>query len=200
MYIFGLSVLLVSIVGLCFFKSKFWANRYLILLIIAGVSFVATYVTNLSIRSKDNVVVELVKKKVIYPFSFTDSIKGVAEYANFEGCVLNDTLFYYDNVEIANDSVDNRTFVFASDSTDITKVYYVNRNKSLKYYYFDDVYIEPSESDTLSYIAVKKLKYNIKPNKWTSTRMPKIDAITCLYIPPSEYNTIPDSLIRKANF
>lgn len=73
MFIFTLTVLLTTVISLCFFKKNFWTNRYLILLIIVGVSFIATLTTNYVVRNKLSTRSEIIWKKNIYPFYINDS-------------------------------------------------------------------------------------------------------------------------------
>lgn len=73
MFIFILTVLLTTVISLCFFKKNFWTNRYLILLIIVGVSFIATLTTNYAMRNKLSTRSEINWKKNIHLFYINDS-------------------------------------------------------------------------------------------------------------------------------
>lgn len=73
MLIFTLTVLLTTVISLCFFKKNFWSNRYLILLIIVGVSFIATLTTNYIVRNKLSTRSEIIWKKNIHLFYINDS-------------------------------------------------------------------------------------------------------------------------------
>ena len=50
MYTFILSTILVTIISLCIFKNRFWENRYLVLLIIAGTALVSMITINYAVR------------------------------------------------------------------------------------------------------------------------------------------------------
>jgi hypothetical protein len=203
MYIFLLSVIIVSFIAYCFFKSKFWENRYLVLLLISGVALVSTFTTNVVLKDKNKVKVEISNIKSIKPFYFSEKLKK--DSVIYEGQFMllndNDSLFDGDYISIANDSItDIKTIIFIADSTEVKKVGFLNRKNKLSYYYFDNVYIVPSESDTISYVATRNLRYDVKSSKWTKAKLPKIETIKCLYIPPSEYSELPDSLKREIKF
>ena len=74
MLIFIISVLLVSFISLCFFKSKFWQNRYLVLLICAGVALVATLVTNYIVRGKLQTKTVVVREIPILSFNIPNTL------------------------------------------------------------------------------------------------------------------------------
>jgi magnesium-transporting ATPase (P-type) len=79
MYIFLISVLLVSFIGLCFFKKKFWENRYLLLMIIGGVAIIATVTTNYITRNKYPLVLETVRSVPINSFTGTNHKRFVSD-------------------------------------------------------------------------------------------------------------------------
>jgi len=74
MTIFILSIIIVSIISLCFYKKKFWENRYLVLLIISGVALVSTLTTNYAIRGSLGTDIETIWKYPIQVFSINDSL------------------------------------------------------------------------------------------------------------------------------
>lgn len=180
MLIFITSVIITSFVCLCFFKNKFWENRYLVLLICAGVAFLATLITNYSVRSHLSTKTVIAWKKPTYTFNsyYVDTIKKDTTYFKlYQGIYLQnnkkDTIIKYGKDEIGN----------------ITEIK------------LNTIYIAPSESDTVAYMIKKKLYYDIKSNNWlTGFSLPLISTIRVLYIPPKEYNKIPKSMIRKIPF
>ena len=62
MYIYILSILVVTFISACFFKKRLWENRYLVLLLIGGVALVATLTTNLATRNKLGTEVKTLSK------------------------------------------------------------------------------------------------------------------------------------------
>ena len=64
-----------------------------------------------------------------------------------------------------------------------------------------DVYVAPSNSENIAYFAKQRQYYKKRSSKWvTDMSLPYIKTINCLYLPPSEYAAIPDSLIRELPF
>ena len=68
MLTFILSVALVSLICLCFFKKNFWENRYLVLLISGGVALIATLTINFSVRGKLQTKTEIIYTKPLAVF------------------------------------------------------------------------------------------------------------------------------------
>ena len=198
MLIFTLSFIATIIISFCFFKSKFWENRYLILLIGSGVALVATLIFNFSVRGQYGTKTEIVWERPLYTFYLPDSL-------------LKDTLKtplikhwdYYG---------DNRAQVFYKDTLrkqiPTTIVFYTVRKNmyigtfkktnTQNFYDFENVYIASSPADTIAYVTKKKIVYDVKSNKWVlGTTLPFIKVITVLYVPPKEYALIPDSFKRE---
>jgi hypothetical protein len=179
MLIFINSVLITSFICSCFFKTKFWENRYLVLLICAGVALVATLATNYSIRKHLSTRTEIAWKKPTYSFNsfHVDTVKK--DTINFKSyCVITTKNEKDTCIKYGNNKTDNTTKIK-----------------------LNTIYIAPSESDTVGYIIKKKLYYDTKSSNWiTGFSLPRIATIKVLYIPPKEYNKIPKSLIRKIPF
>jgi len=211
MLTFILSAIITSIISLCFFKNKFWENRYLVLLIICGVAFVATLVTNFIVRGSLQTRTEIITTSPLHTF-FTQ--KSLFKDYHKSHVVLG--FNYYEN--------HNATEFFKRKDTlhkqfPITILFYTNDTNDVKlknfhvgtfcksyqqdYDKWNEVYIAPSQSDTIAYRCEKKLIYDIPKSKssWlVGFSLPSIKTITILYIPPKEYKLIPDSLIRKIPF
>ena len=197
MFIFLLSLAIVSFICLCFFKKKFWENRYLVLLISGGVALVATLTTNFAIRGKLETKVETIWEKPIQKFLINDSLVVDSSLVS-----INEDLTFNDHLVTQNDSTVSKqyTTILIHESKTLRRVGYYENNKQ-KYKYLKDVYIVPSTSDTIAYFMKKRLYYDQKPNKWIDKKsLPYIKTIKCFYIPPSEYAMIPDSLIRELPF
>jgi len=221
--IFIISLVVVSFISLCFFKKKFWENRYLVLFISGCVALVATLTTNYATRGKLGTRVETVWEKPIYSFYvenalLLDSIAMVKNedwsfMSDFVGSTSDSIAFLLTRID---STVTDSGFVYV-DSTEIiimkslTTLFFYNSDDMLKIGYwngedkkkkvFDFVYIQPSEHDTISYFAKKRLFYDTKPNRWVAGfSLPHIKTVKCFYIPPTEYAMLPDSLIREMPF
>ena len=222
--IFVTAVILVSFICLCFFKKRFWENRYLVLLISGGVALVATLTTNYVTRSGLGTKIETIWQKPIYSFYVENALlvdSSIAMVMDEEWGFKSDFVgSTEDSIEVEGIRIDSTVtdsgFVYI-DSTEViimkrlTTLFFYNTDNIFKVGYwdgedkekkvFDYVYIQPSEHDTISYLAKKRLYYDTKPNRWIAGfSLPHIKTIKCFYIPPTEYAMIPDSLIREMPF
>ena len=77
MLTFILSFIVTVIISFCFFKSKFWENRYLVLLIGTGVALVATLILNYSVRGHLQTKTEILWNKPLTVFYLPDSIYNI---------------------------------------------------------------------------------------------------------------------------
>ncbi|MDD5649116.1 MAG: hypothetical protein PHF86_01675 [Candidatus Nanoarchaeia archaeon] len=249
MLIFIGSVIITSIISLCFFKSKFWENRYLILLIIAGVSFIATLTTNYIIRGKLSTYTKVEWKKDIYTFYLRDTlffkhiidsieVNGKNSFNQIDSSLLKCKIKSYKKTIIKTDSLigswdsifpfvknwdyynNNSAKIFLFNQKDsihlIPKhfvIYTYKKDTCLGYFDSDDsqghfknylnnnVYIVPSENDSIAYEIAKELIYDTRFNSWlTGFSFPRIKSIRIFYIPPKEYRTIPKQFLRKIPF
>jgi len=193
MYIFILSILVVSFISLCFFKKKFWENRYLVLLITASVAIVVTLSTNFITRNKLGTTNENIVKKEIQLISFNPSL-------------IDSTFFISNNKDLGlsehNYKKDSTTkpvtshYLFYYDNGGLKLGYATNG--TWRYQYLSKIYIAPSTDEKVAYYTKVKKIYNERSSKWVSSiSLPRIKTIKCFYLPPSEYAAIPDSLIRK---
>jgi hypothetical protein len=201
MFIFLLSIVVVVIISFCFFGKRFWENRYLILLIIGGVSLVLTIITNYAVRGKFETKSEVLYKKPIHNFYVQDSLfKGNSKtriIENWKFVKYNDK--YFTNKKDKKHKQTPVTFIIYTHENKMYVAVYKKGNKGL--YYFDEIYFAPSPADTIAYVCKKTLVYDIPPTNWiTGFSMPRVSAIKILYVPPKEYKLIPDSLIRKLPF
>jgi len=199
MYIFLLSILVVSFISLCFFKKRFWENRYLVLLIIGGVALVATLTTNYATRGSLGTKVETIWQKPIQMFAVNDSF-----IVDTIPISIDEELSFIDHRAYSKDTITQKTWttilIHGNKREDLRKVGYYLEDKA-KYKYLEHVYIAPSESDTIAYFTKKRLYYDNKPNKWLADfSLPHIKTIKCFYIPPTQYAALPDSLIRELPF
>jgi hypothetical protein len=203
MLIFIISVIAVSIISLCFFKNKFWENRYLVLLISGGVALVATLATNFSIRGHLTTKTEIIRQYPIKTFFIKDSL-------------LTDTIPLVKNVKfdfnrekesdyLKKDTLNDQRMisVILYDKLKYRKFGYIAKNNESDFFYLTNspiAYIASSESDTLAYIAQKKLVYDIKPSKWiTGFTFPRRKTYRCFYVPPKEYAAIVEYVKRFPN-
>lgn len=194
MYTFILSILVVSFISLCFFKKRFWENRYLVLLISASVAIVATLTTNYFTRNKLGTNVETIRNERIIAVklnpSLVDSTVILTKDKNLD---LTQHIF---NTKDSTKTPINSHYLFYYDAGSL-KVGFATGSK-YRYKYWNAVYIAPSENDSTAYFAKERKYYNKRSSKWIANfSLPFIKTINCLYIPPTEYAAIPDSLIRK---
>jgi hypothetical protein len=215
MLIFIISILTVSFISLCFFKNKFWENRYLILLIGGGVAFIATLTANFFVRGHFERKVETIWNKPLYTFYMPDSVlvnmfdpmdSLCPEQIKMKFIIHYNWYVKHEGYEFWKDSTKKQTPVnfvlFTVDKKGKDRYVGVFKSKSAQLCYdYDLLYIASSSNDTSTYVAKKKLMYTIPPTNWlTGFSFPKIKSITILYIPPNQYAMIPDSLIRKLPF
>ena len=222
MFIFLFSVIIVSFISLCFFKSKFWENRYLILLITGGVALVATLATNFAVRGHLQTKTEIIFTKPLYTFYMPDSLlkdslktpflKGynffekhnAYEYFKCESIIVNGTAKDSLRVDSLNKVHIQRpiTVLIYTEKKDSKTIYLGTFRKKDKQDYddLDGIYIAQSP-DSTAYRCRKKLIYDVPKSNWlTNFSLPRIKTIEVFYIPAREYKTIPDSLIRKIPF
>ena len=74
MLTFILSFIVTVIISFCFFKSKFWENRYLVLLIGTGVALIATLVLNYSVRGHLSTKTEITFVRPMKVFYIKDTL------------------------------------------------------------------------------------------------------------------------------
>jgi hypothetical protein len=224
MLIFPISIVIVTIIALCFYKNKFWENRYIILSIIGGVALVATLTANFIARGHLTTKVETVWVKPIYRFYMPDSVylKNVSYV---------DTIIDTTHVTIAQVSLFKHynwyndhspsEFYKSKDTTKpqnrITAIIYSTDKKGRELYigvikspykqsHYDfreitNVYVASSGNDTVSYVTKKRLVYNVPTNRWLSGfNFPRVKIARIIYLPPREYDMIPKSLIKKLPF
>jgi hypothetical protein len=209
MLIFILSFLATVIISLCFFKNKFWENRYLVLLIGTGVALVATLAINFSVRGKLQTKSEIVYTKVMATFympkdllcssvdtlhSKLNSIKHYDWYGDHQG-----KEFYKDTTK----KQIPLTMILFSYGKHLGNRYVgvMSVKGNQDFYSVDNIYFIKSSADSIAYITKKKLYYDVKPNNWiTRFSLPRKSTITILHVPPREFVLIPDSLIRPIPF
>lgn len=195
MWIYITSIIAVSFISLCFFKKKFWENRYLVLLLIAGVALVATLATNYSTRGNLGTRVETVWEKPIQVMNLNNSL---IDSTNF---TVNKELSFSDHLKGADtlvaDHYSRHIFYYGDDGLRVGFAI----DDDLKSKDWDYVYFAESENDTTAYFTKMKVKYKNRESKWVADfSLPTLKIVRCLYLPPSEYAAIPDSLIRELPF
>jgi hypothetical protein len=211
MLIFIISVLLTSFICLCFFKKNFWENRYLVLLISGGVALIATLAVNFSVRGKLETKSVVIWTNELHKFYVQDTLIMSKDSCGKLSPVVKEYDYYGDHSAVEysknkNDSLHTQLpihVIFYTKKKDksIYVGYFKSKEKQAYQVLGKDICIEPSKADSIAYMCKKKLIYDVKPNNWFSGfSMPRISTIRVLYIPPSEYAMIPDSLIHKAPF
>ena len=192
-----MSVLVVSFISLCFFKKRFWENRYLVLLISGCVALVVTLTTNYATRGNLDKKVGTIWEKPMNLLSINDSLL----INDFNLTVDKELeLTFNDHLTSKDDTIVMKrygSYVLYYGSDNSLKIGYAWGDK-LKYEYVKNVYISPSQSDTVAYFTKLKQNYNPEPNYWMAGfSLPRVQTVKCFYIPPKEYAALPDSLIRK---
>lgn len=218
MYIYILSFLVVSFISLCFFKKKFWENRYLVLFISGCVAILATLTTNYFTRNGLPTEIEVVAIKDLPTFYvgdtlLVDSVPYVAdkdwdfEYDLDDTYHLCDTLLKRTTIAgidtvivLPKKAVTIMFYDMELKPKKTSKIGYLRTNGKENYKYFNIAYILPSPNDTTAFISRIAERY-ISESKWLPQfSLPRKRTITCFFIPPSEYETIPDSLLRTPPF
>jgi hypothetical protein len=204
MYIFILSILVVSFIALCFYKNKFWGNRYLVLLIGGSVALVATLTINYITRNDLDTKVTTNKLKPISLFYVNDSLVldsvGVPIVLNSSSNIGD---YYVTTEDTITDKIKTSFLFYNIDKTKSKWkfVYYDTKKDKLKYKYWNNIYIVPSNSENKTFYAKKTLSYDRNSNKWiTNFSLPNIKRINVFYVRPSDYAMIPDSLIKELPF
>lgn len=194
MFIFTTAIILVSFICLCFFKKKFWENRYLVLAISAGVALIATLATNYAIRGNFETERKVVKVEEMQIMYLIDSmLTNDCAFSITEDGDVRDILHGGDSTKVGRYSP--YTFYY-NDDNDLRIMYATDND--FKYVYWDNTYILPSNNDTIAYFAKERVCYENEPNRWVANfSLPNVKTLRCIYLPPEHYASIPDSLIRK---
>ena len=193
MYIFILSILAVSFISLCFFKNKFWENRYLVLLITASVTIVVTLSSNYISRNKLGTTTENIFEKKLMNLAYDAKLLDTTTYF-----ITNNKDRKLSSHEYSDKSKKKRAshYLLYYNEGSLKIGYAING--TWDYQYVSKVYIAPSKSEKLAYYSKEKVVYNKRSSKWIANiSLPRVETIKCFYLPPSQYNAIPDSLIRK---
>lgn len=199
MYTFVISMIISAIACLIIFKKDFWAKRYLILLIGTVVAFVAILSTNFSIKNSLDTKVVTNWTKPIQKMNLVDSLFVSDSVIVAKNNLDIDDYFCEDTIEVPN--IKQNYFIYTHKEK--LRIVYTEDDGDGGYvesYYLSDIYIIPSESDTIAYI-IKKTKYYDPNSKWVAGfSLPKIETIKCLCIPPTEYDKIPKLYLKDVPF
>ena len=204
MGIFIASIVLTVIIAGCFLKKKFWENRYMVLLIGSAVAMIGILIFNYSTRgdlgtrtSTNNIFNEF--KTFYVPDSLLVE-KGKP--------VTNTYIFSY---ELDNDSIHNTVldsgylktnFIIYIDTTSANHQYfgYINKRGKYKIKNLDDLYLAPSENDSIGTYDEMRLYYRPNTTYVAGWSMLPKKVYKCMHISPTAYAMLPDSLIRKLPF
>ena len=192
--IFIASVIIVSIISLCFLKKRFWENRYLILLISGCVALCVTLTTNYATRNKLDKRIETIWSYPTQVMNLQDSLVDSSAFTINNELSFNDHLHAGDTTKISKYS--RHIFYYGDGGLRIGFAF----EDGLKSKNWDNMFIAKSDNDT-AYFTKKRLFYGKRESKWIADfSLPHIKTIKCLYLPPTEYAMIPDSLIRELPF
>ena len=194
--IFITSVLVFSFISLCFFKKKIWENRYLVLFISGCVALVATLTTNYATRGRLDTRVETISSYPIQVLSLDSSLIDSTMFTLDKELKLSEHITSNDSTHTPIYS--RHLFYYNGDGN--LCVGYATED-DLKAKTWKNIYIVPSNSDTVAYFGKVRQYYADRDSKWIADiSLPYIKTIRCLYLPPTEYAMIPDSLIRELPF
>lgn len=202
---FIISFLAVIIISLCFTKKRFWEYRYIILTIGAGVALIATLTVNYTMRGKLPTKVETITQYDMSTFYIQDSLDYYIYCSDSVpniNIIKNFDIYDVDKEDLALDKNNKHQipvkFILSEKSGDV-KLEFIYDDSRYDFN-IDDIYIEKSENDSTIYYTTRKLVYNIDNNWVTDLSMPRISTIKVVYLPPTQYAMIPDSLIRSAPY
>lgn len=201
MNIYLLSFLVTAFISLCFFKKKFWENRYLVLFIGGCVAIIAITTTNYFSRGNLPTKVEIAKqhqiKRFIVPETYLiDSVPFVFDSTKTNWSFANG--FRYDTT-VAN-KVKTIIFYDMDEHDDSKKIGYMTESGRSTFKYLKNKYIVPSPNDSTAFWARVKQNY-VRDSKWVAAfSLPRKNTIVCFFIPPNEYALLPDSLIKELPF
>ena len=194
MYIFILSVLVVSFISLCFFKKRFWENRYLVLLISGGVALVATLTVNYATRNMNDKEVKTIWNHEIQVMALQDEFLDSTYFTKNSELGLGDHF----SSDTTKTHIHSRHLFYYGDGGLRVGFAYDDNMKSRDW---DYIYFAESGSDTTAYITKQRIHYGERNSKWIADfSLPHIKTVRCLYLPPAEFAAIPDSLIRELPF
>ena len=201
MYTFILSTILVTIISLCIFKNRFWENRYLVLLIIAGTALVSMITINYAVRGGLPQRTVVMVSKDLIPFhyeipndtTYVDTIV-VPNLGELNNRPRNSNFIEIDSIKQIKSHImlyeyDNRKIV-AWNADDKNRV---NRNGINRLYF--GVCNENPRYET------RTLKYDARNNRWlVGFSLPEIATINVLYIPQHEYNALSEEYKQEIPF
>jgi len=191
MYISLLALATVSFICLCFFKKRFWENRYLVLLISASVALLVTLATNYATRGNLGTMTKIVWEQPIQVMNLNDSLIDSSAFTIDEELSFKEHLHAGDTLKPERYS---RHLFYYSDGLRVGFAI----DDDLKSRDWDLMYIGKSDTDTTAYYTKKRVFYNKRNSKWIADfSLPHLQTIKCLYLPPTEYAMIPDSLLRE---
>lgn len=167
----------------------------MVLLISAGVALVTTIITNYAIRDSLGT-----KEKIYYEYSLVDFYLPDSLLFDSIPFIKDDDWYIgkYDADELQenNDTLSNikTHFVYYNNGK---KIGMLSKRLNRYYYNTDELYVVPSESDTIAYFYKKRILYDTKQNKWLCSFSLPFKRVIYVAVPPKEYAMIPDSLLNK---
>jgi hypothetical protein len=187
-----------------FFQKNFWENRYLVLLISAGVALIATLTVNFSTRNRFHTKTDILWNIPLHTFYVQDSLLKdslktplIKDYDYYNDHSAAE--FFKNEKDTINKQIPLTALFYTKD--DNVFIGYFKKSDRQGYMKLKDIYIAESEADSIAYYCKKRLVYDVKSNNWiTGFSLPRIQTIYVFYLPPKEFATIPDSLINKPPF
>lgn len=198
MHFFLIIVAAVVFISSCFFKKKLWENRYLVLTIISGVALVAITVNNFTSRKNLDTHLTSNTRTQVIPMTINSNL---IDSSNISTSSLGRYSILHDSEEDTTCTTKVSSFFIFKSEGDFRVAFNLNGKSRLKHFDVDNVYIQPSNSDTVSFYTKLTLRYDNGDSKWTNKlSQPKIKTIKVLYLPPTDYELLPDSLINELPF
>lgn len=199
MGIFILAFLATAFISLCFFKQRFWENRFIVLAIGAGVAFIATLTTNYVVKDKSNI-----KSEIIWSIPLHNLAMDSTKISN--GLPLIENLDDFQSTLSETDSIKTYNYPFL--------IHRRKEGESIRVSYFfkkeedstttngtislSKVYFLPNTVDTLSYFRKVKINYNVESSKWRSNLgLPRLKTMYCFFVQPEMFESLPDSVKQE---
>ena len=201
MYTFILSTILVTIISLCIFKNRFWENRYLVLLIIAGTALVSMITINYAVRGGLPQRTVVMVSKDLIPFhyeipndtTYVDTIV-VPNLGELNNRPRNSNFIEIDSIK----QIKSHIMLYEYESSlrvgwNADDKNRVNRNRINRLYF--GVCNENPRYET------RTLKYDARNNMWlVGFSLPEIATINVLYIPQHEYDVLSEEYKQEIPF
>lgn len=221
-----LSIIIAIIIGNCIFGKNFWENRIMVLGIAAALMIVSLTSATFIARKNMPIVRKTITTDKLLPFYIPESLLRKLPYAVYKGdCCLTWTDF--DATSLMRRKIDvtktpilldkkvkgafqytykyaseRKTYILLYQSGKDTLIGFIQTNgssKELNYCNIKNLKIAPIDGHNP---VIQYFIFNRKSNtNWTiSWVVPRIKALTCIFIPRDEYLKLPTHIRSKCYF